>query len=143
MHLNKFATAFRLRWPWLQWKDPSKIWARSGHPCTKEDMDIFYAVTTITIGNGCKTPFSDAPWLGGRKPIDIAPLIFAIIKRKTWKVNQAMKENAWIRKITLDENFIVEHLRQFAILWGCLQEVHLLEDVEDNITWNLTANGQN
>jgi hypothetical protein len=106
-------------------------------------MDIFYVVTTINIGNGCKTPFWDATWFGGRKPIDIAPLIFAITKRKTWKVNQAMKENAWIRKITLDENFIVEHLRQFAILWGCLQEVHLLEDVEDNITWNLTANGQN
>jgi hypothetical protein len=53
-----------------------------------------------------------------------------------------MKENAWIRKITLDDNFTVEHLRKFAILWDCLQKVHLLEDVEDDITWNLTANGQ-
>jgi hypothetical protein len=36
----------------------------------------------------------------------------------------------------------VEHLRQFAILWDCLQEIHLLEDVEDDIIWNITANGQ-
>jgi hypothetical protein len=37
-------------------------------------------------------------------------------------------------------NFTVEHLRQFALLWDCLQEVHLLMDVEDDITWNLTVN---
>jgi hypothetical protein len=68
-------------------KDHSKFWAGSGHPCTKEDMDIFYAVTTITIGNGCKTPFWEAPWLGGRKPIDIAPL-FAISNKKTFQLHR-------------------------------------------------------
>jgi hypothetical protein len=25
LHMDKFATALRLRWPWLEWKDPSKI----------------------------------------------------------------------------------------------------------------------
>lgn len=41
LHLGNFATALRLRWPWLQWKDPNRIWAGSGNPCTKEDMDFF------------------------------------------------------------------------------------------------------
>jgi hypothetical protein len=45
-------------------------------------MDIFSAVTTITLGNGKKTPFWQAPWLHGMKPIEIAPLIFEASKRK-------------------------------------------------------------
>jgi hypothetical protein len=55
-------------------------------------MNIFYVITTITINNGCKTSFWDTPWLGGGKPIDIVPLIFAVLKRKTLKVNQATME---------------------------------------------------
>jgi hypothetical protein len=40
------------------------------------DMNLFYAATTITIGNGEKTPFWEAPWLNESRPIDIEPLIF-------------------------------------------------------------------
>jgi hypothetical protein len=43
-----------------------------------DDMNIFYAATHITIGNGCKTPFWEAPWLQGRKPKFFFPLILAI-----------------------------------------------------------------
>ena len=74
-------------------------------------MDIFYAATSITIGNGCKTPFWHAPWLEGRKPKDIAPLIFDISIRKKWKVAQALKDNAWIGKIKLGNDFTIDHLR--------------------------------
>jgi hypothetical protein len=70
--LDKFATALRLRWPWLEWKDESKIWAGTGNPCNEKDMEIFYAATTITLGNGRKTPFWHAPWLEGKRPKDIA-----------------------------------------------------------------------
>jgi hypothetical protein len=38
-------------------------------------MEIFYAATAITLGNGRKTPFWHAPWVHGRMPKDIA-LIF-------------------------------------------------------------------
>jgi hypothetical protein len=46
LHLDKFATALRLRWPWLEWKDPNKIWISSGNLCT-----------AITLGDEKKTPF--------------------------------------------------------------------------------------
>ncbi|KAK1604703.1 hypothetical protein QYE76_028376 [Lolium multiflorum] len=105
-------------------------------------MDIFYAATTIAIGNGCKTSFWDAPRLEGRKPKDIAPLIFASSKRKSWKVNKALESNAWVRKITLDESFTTDHLSQFVELWVELQGVHLNEEDADDISWKLTANGQ-
>jgi hypothetical protein len=42
----------------------------------EEDMDLFYAATSITIGDGKKSQFWEAPWL------DIAPLVFVSSKRK-------------------------------------------------------------
>jgi hypothetical protein len=66
----------------MEVKDPSKIWVCFGNRCSDYDMDIFYATTTITLGNGKKTPFWQAPWLHGMKPIEIAPLIFEASKRK-------------------------------------------------------------
>jgi hypothetical protein len=52
---------------WLEWTDPTKIWVGYdpyGNPCSEEDMSIFYAATTITLGNGCKTPFWHADTAG-------------------------------------------------------------------------------
>jgi hypothetical protein len=50
MNMDKVAMAFHLRWSWIKWKDPDKIWVGSGNSCSKDDMDIFYATTTITVG---------------------------------------------------------------------------------------------
>jgi hypothetical protein len=61
-------------------------------------MEIFYAATTITVGNGNKTPFWHAPWLWGQKP-DIVPLIFSFSKSKHWKVDQVLHGNAWVDKV--------------------------------------------
>jgi hypothetical protein len=49
LHMDKFASALRLRWPWLEWKDKDKIWVGLGNPCSVEDMYIFYAATTIHL----------------------------------------------------------------------------------------------
>jgi hypothetical protein len=76
LHMGKLVMALRLRWPWLEWMEPDKIWVGTGNPCTEEDMDIFYAATTITVGNGRKTLFWHAPWIQGRALKDIAPKIF-------------------------------------------------------------------
>jgi hypothetical protein len=104
-------------------------------------MDIFYAATSITVGNGKKTPFWHAPWLGGRKPIDIAPLIFNSSKRKNWKVAQALNDRAWIAKIDLGKPFTADHLRQFVELWTLLNTVTLRHDIDDDIIWRLTPHG--
>jgi hypothetical protein len=126
----------------LEWKDPDKIWVGSGNPCGKEDMALFYAATTITIGNGRKTPFWHAPWLEGRAPIDIAPLIFEISKRKKVSVAQALLDGSWVRNINLEATFEWEHLSQFLDLWVLISNVLLHEEVDDEISWKLTENGQ-
>jgi hypothetical protein len=65
-----------------------------GNPCGEVDMELFYAATTITIGNGNIAPFWHSPWLNGKKPKDIAPLIYEASTRKKWSVKQATLDNA-------------------------------------------------
>jgi hypothetical protein len=69
----------------------------------KRGYEFFYAATTITIVNGCKTPFWEGPWLEGERQRALHRLIFDISKRKSWKVNQMMMENDWVSRINLGE----------------------------------------
>jgi hypothetical protein len=140
--MDKFAMALCLRWPWLEWKDENKIWAGTGNPCNENDMEIFYAATTITLGNGRKTHIWQVAWLEGKMPKDIAPKIFEICKRKNWKVAQALHDDEWIRKFSREAPLSIDHLTQFFQLWALIQNVHLDEHVEDDIVWKLTGNGQ-
>ena len=137
----KFARALRLRWPWYEWKEPTKLWVGGGNPCDEDDLNFFYACTTITVGNGARTPFWDSPWLLGRKPRDIAPLIYEASSRKRWKVREALKESAWILKIRPPTPASIEHVSQFFTLWTLLQEVHLDELADDDILWKHSASG--
>jgi hypothetical protein len=105
-------------------------------------MDIFYAATTITLGNGKKTPFWKAPWLQGMKTIEIAPLIFAASKRKNWKVSQELCDDAWVTKIVLYNSFAMEQLTQFIDLWTLISNISLVPEEDDDIVWKLTPNGQ-
>ena len=82
LNTENFARALRLRWLWFEWKEPSKMWVGLGNPCDDKDYDLFCAFSTITVGNGARTPFWDAPWVHGRKPKDIAPLIYGAATRK-------------------------------------------------------------
>jgi hypothetical protein len=105
-------------------------------------MDLFYTATCITVGNGKKTPFWHAPWLEGKRPIDIAPLIFASSKRKIWKVAQALHDSAWVQKIVFNHDFSLDHLSQFVELWNLIQNFNLVDNIEDDISWRLTDDGQ-
>jgi hypothetical protein len=95
----------------------------------------------LSVGNGAKTPFWDAPWLG-EKPKDIAHLIYASSKKKSWNVKAALLNNAWIAKIEGTVDFNYEHVVQFVNLWTKIQTIHLVEDTKDDISWTLTTNGQ-
>jgi hypothetical protein len=101
-------------------------------------MDIFYTAIKISLGNGNKTPFWQAPWLHGRRPIDVAPLIFEISKRKNWVVSKALHDNSYVTKIDLEKSFTIHHFNQFLELWVLLSTIQLNEFAEDDISWRLT-----
>jgi hypothetical protein len=105
-------------------------------------MEIFYAASTITLGNGRKTPFWYAPCVGGMMPKNIAPKIFELCKKKKWTVAQVLLGNEWIVKLRYEATLSIHHLAQFVKLWALIQRVQLREDIEDEIAWKLTSNGQ-
>jgi hypothetical protein len=77
-------------------------------------MEIFYAATSIVLGNGRKTPFWHAPWLDGRMPKDIAPKIYDLCKRKKWTVAQALHGNEWINKLSSEATNLLSTLHNLC-----------------------------
>lgn len=66
--LEKFNRALRLRWLWHQWDQTQRPWKNLLMHKDKVDRALFFASTTIQIGNGRKTPFWEARWLQGAAP---------------------------------------------------------------------------
>lgn len=131
-----------LRWLWYEWKEPCKLWVGLGNPCDKVDSDLFYASTTIIISNGAHAPFWDSPWLNGKKPKDIVPLIYTVCLHKNWKVKAALVDDAWVHMIKLDEITSMKHLREFITLWSGIVGTLLDEDIEDDVTCKHSPSGQ-
>ena len=114
-----------------------------GNPCDTTDRDLFYAATTIYVGDGRLARFWLSPWLDGMKPKGIAPAIFVISANKNKSVREALLENHWIQWINMSGGLSVEHIEQFCALWGKLTTVHLQYELPDDIKWNLTTDGSN
>ena len=110
LDMDKFARTLRLRWPWLVRKDTERVWVDLGHPCDEEDMALFYECTSITVGNGQRASFWHSPWLGGRKPKDIAPSIFAISKHKNDTIHRALDLNKWIANVNTNSGLTIQHI---------------------------------
>ena len=85
-------------------------WVGIENPCDTTDRDLFYAATTIYVGDGRLARIRLSPWLDGMKPKDIAPLIFYASTRKNWRVREALKGNAWIFKIKQGTTISVNHI---------------------------------
>lgn len=43
LNTTKFARTLRLRWPWFEWKEPTRMWVGMGNPCDEMDLNLFYA----------------------------------------------------------------------------------------------------
>lgn len=68
-------------------------------------------------------------------PKDIAPLIFEASRRKSQKVRESLKYNAWILKIKQDTTISGAHIREFCTLWMLVHDFPLDDLGEDDIIW--------
>ena len=114
--LDKFATALRLRWLWNEWAEQPKPWVGLGTPCTEADRDLFAAATRVMVGNEDKACFWTSPWLDGLRPMDIAPKIFEISKKKDSSVRKALTDDLWISQVDMVNGITVGHIQEFTIL---------------------------
>jgi len=131
--------ALRLRWPWLQWTDPSRTWAGSKLPCSPADMDLFRACTKISLGNGERASFWHDNWCG-RGPIkQWAPDLYNIASRKSRSVAKELALGNWIRSVARLHTPI--QLSQYFEVWDTVQNIQLEPLLQDSIRWTLTIHG--
>jgi hypothetical protein len=142
LNLQSFVSALRLRWLWHEWKSPEKAWVETEVPCDDPDRLLFAACTTITLGDGKKMSFWHSSWLHGRRPKDLAPLLFAKSRKKRRSVAMAFQNNNWIRDLEPRNDFTVAHLTEFVDLWNLIRPIELHTQQEDCIKWKLTKHGE-
>ena len=138
LDLNRFARALRLRWQWMQWQQPRRPWAGMETPCDTQDLDLFAAATTVTLGDGSTASFWYSNWIGS-SPLRLRfPELFTASRRKGRTVAAALDGNRWV--LDLSHIAATPLIRSFVTLWREIQraEIHLQEGTRDTICWSLT-----
>ncbi|KAF0894998.1 hypothetical protein E2562_004985 [Oryza meyeriana var. granulata] len=79
--------------------------------------------------------------MNGNRPKDLAPLVFAISKKKSRILQQAIQGETWIQdlNLTAQEGMTIQLLDQMVTLWDVVQGVQFEASNVDSIKWKLTA----
>jgi hypothetical protein len=62
---------------------------------------FFYSATIIYLGNGRKTPFWHAPWLGGKMPKDIAPKKLRYARERIERLHKHFMKTSGLKRLAL------------------------------------------
>ena len=128
LNLERFARALRLRWLWHECDSPEKAWVGTKTPCDDTDRLLFAACTTISIGNGKKTSFWNSGWQQDRRPKDIAPKLYSIIRPKNRTIAEALRRHTWIQDIRRAEGITLDHVYEYFKLWDMRRDIQLHEN---------------
>lgn len=137
--LDKFCRALRLRWLSHNWGQIERPWKMLLKHKDPGDKQLFFASTTIQVGDGRCTPFWEARWLNGQAPKELAPNLYkhAHFKHKT--VVKELHNFNWIRN--LKEISTDDEMDEFVLLFTALQEI-TFTNAKDQIKWRWTGNGE-
>lgn len=94
----------------------------------------------VSLGNGKLADFWRSSWLHGQAPANLAPTLFGKARRKKISVHGALCNNYWARFCApiLSET----EIHEFVKLCEDIAIVTINLDIEDQITWRWTADGQ-
>ena len=98
------------------------------------------ASTVVTVGDGKLARFWTSSWVGGRTPKAIAPTLFKKSKRKNLTVQKALEDNRWISHVI--PLGTAQEIREYVTLWEEVSQIQLIENIEDNIHWRWTVDGE-
>jgi hypothetical protein len=107
-------------------------------PCDDVDKRLFARCTRISLGNGKKVTFRLSGWLQGKRPKDLASLLYAKSRRKKRKVAEALQNDNWIRDLNHRTGFTTAHYSEFIMLWTLIDQTSIQPQQEDSIAWTRT-----
>ncbi|XP_010236726.1 uncharacterized protein LOC104584232 [Brachypodium distachyon] len=118
---------------------PEKPWALIPPSLSDLDRCLFAAATSITVRDGRFTDFWHDAWLDGMSPMDLAPDLFLIARRKHRRVRDACWQFKWVHDVAHGIN--PDNIQQFLFLFSRIEDAPALCEGNDSITWNLTPSG--
>jgi hypothetical protein len=68
-------------------------------PTDSTDEALFFAATSVTVGNGKTAQFWTSSWINGLSPASLFPALYASSKRKWRTAAEGMCNKNWIRDI--------------------------------------------
>jgi hypothetical protein len=90
---------------------------------------LFWASTSIALGNGEKAVFWHDKWMDRVAPISVAPNLFKKARFKKRTVAIELRNNNWMYAA----RHISTHL-EFVKLWSLLKNVRVRSHVKDSIS---------
>jgi hypothetical protein len=139
--IERAGLALRLRWLWLSRTDDTRAWSGLDLQFTAEERALFFASTTMCIGNGQKALFWEDRWVNGKAIKELAPLLYSCIpnrRRKARTVADGIHGNSWARDI--QGVLGIHEIGQYLQLWILIQGT-ILNDQPDQLLWKWTASG--
>jgi hypothetical protein len=84
--------------------------------------------------------------LGGRHgattPLGLIEVALVASKRRKCTVAHALHNNEWVCRIKIDATLVVPHIHDSLNFGIFLDGIHLHDDINDSIVWNLMPNGE-
>uniref|UniRef100_A0A453RW37 Reverse transcriptase domain-containing protein n=1 Tax=Aegilops tauschii subsp. strangulata TaxID=200361 RepID=A0A453RW37_AEGTS len=133
--LERAGLALRLRWLWFARVDPDRAWQGLDLQFSHEERALFFASTTMIIGNGSTALFWEDRWIGGQSVGEIAPLLYQCIpkrRRKARTVAEGLAGNSWAHDI---QGVLGLHeIGQYLLLWQAVCHT-ILTNEPDRLLW--------
>ena len=137
--IDRAGLALRLRWQWFSRTETGRAWAGLDLQFSVEERSLFFASTSMIIGNGQTALFWEDRWIGGKSVSEIAPKLYACIakrRRKLQSVTDGLHAHAWTRDI--HGNLGVHEIEQYLLLWRTIEHT-TLSDEPDQLIWKWSA----
>jgi hypothetical protein len=102
---------------------------------------LFFASTTMALGDGRTALFWEDRWLGGRSISDIAPHLYACIpkrRRRIRTIADGLLSHSWAHDI--HDTIGIPEIGEYLLLWRQLEPVELSNQA-DTLTWKWNDSG--
>jgi hypothetical protein len=126
--LEQIGLSLRLRWLRYSRMDDTRAWSNLNLQFSTEERALFFACTSMMVGNGERALFWEDRSINGRSVSEIAPLLYNCIpkrRRKIRTVSDGLQGNCWACDI--QGTLGVHEVGQYLLLWQSVQNIHLTD----------------